>query len=236
MCFSPTITWLTAGLGITTGIITKYKNKPVSLYFAPIYFGCMELLQGLMYIQLDHPSSTFTNILVYLAYLHVCFQPLVFNYWLGSFIDPKYKQIHKFILQLCFVGGLFLLWRMFVTNAAPLCSSYETLCSATPSIFYGEHHIAWAIPLKGAGWNYVTPSIALHMFLFFIPGILVGLYRIVVLFFVLGPYLSALITSNPSEQSSIWCVIGLWLMVITIMTAYSHPPRLLFPSLYKRNE
>jgi hypothetical protein len=230
MCFNPAITWGTAGLGIATFILAKVKQKPASLYFPPLYFGFMDILQGLMYIQLGPPSILFLNILVYTAYIHVCFQPLVFNFWLGSFIQNQYQQIYRYTLKLCFVAGLFLLYRMFVTAASPLCSSYETLCHATPTIFYGEHHIAWALPLLGAGWHYITPSIALHMFLFFIPGLFMGLYRLMLIFFFLGPYLAAHITANPSEQSSIWCVMGLWLLAITIISVMYYPPRFLFPT------
>jgi len=229
MCFNAGITWATAGLGLVTCIIAKAKNKPATLYLPPAYFASMEIVQGLMYTQLQNPSIFFVNVLVYIAYLHVCFQPLVINYWLGSFIGPAKKEAYHFTLKLCFIGGLLLLGRVFVTKISPPCSSYESLCGTVPTVFYGLHHIAWMIPLKGAGWNYITPSIALHMFLFFIPGVLLGFYRLMIIFFILGPYLSAWITSNVSEQSSIWCVMGLWLLAITIISALYYPPRFLIP-------
>ncbi|MFZ2315744.1 MAG: DUF5765 domain-containing protein [Gammaproteobacteria bacterium] len=230
MCFNPMITWATAGLGLATFILVKAKKKPATLYLPPLYFGFMEMLQGIMYTQINSDSLFLVNFLVYFAYLHVCFQPLVVNYWLGYFIRPDQKKIYDFTLKLCFIGGLFLLSRVFVTGDAPLCNSFETLCSAKPEVFYGSHHIAWSLPLVAAGWKYFTPSIALHMFLFFIPGILFGFYRLMLLFFIFGPLLAAYITSNASEQSSIWCVIGLWWLVLTIFTAIYYPPRWLFPN------
>lgn len=229
MCFSPLVTWSTAGLGFATSLFAISKNKPATLYLPPAYFGFMEVLQGLMYIELHFPSQWIVNILVYTAYIHVCFQPLVFNYWLGSFINPAKKAIYRFTLQLCFIGALFLLSRMFMSGATPLCNSYETLCSATPQVYYGFHHIVWSIPLAAGGFRYVTPSIFLHMFLFFMPGVLFGLYRLMIAFFVLGPLLAAYITPNVSEQSSIWCVMGLWLLVITIWASIANPPRFLIP-------
>lgn len=233
MCFTPLITWATAGLGISVGIIAKANHKPATLYLPPAFFGFMEILQGLMYTQLHNPHEVFINILVYMAYVHVCFQPLAINYWLGSFISTKQQELYRFTLKLCFMGGLLLLARMFVTGGSPLCSSYETLCSATPEVYYGLHHIVWSLPLKGAGFAYVTPSIALHMFLFFIPGALLGFYRLMILFFIFGPYLASFISPNPSEQSSIWCVMGLWILVITILSTFSKPPRFLFPEKNK---
>lgn len=229
MCFNPAVSWITAGLGLTVGIIAKSKNKPASLYFPPIYFALMEILQGLMYTQLKDPSQIFSLILIYTAYFHVCFQPLVINYWLGFFIKNKKRELYHFTLKLCFVGGLLLLFRVFISGDAPLCSPYESLCSVSPQIYFGYHHIVWSIPLAGAGWNYVTPSIALHMFLFFIPGILLGFYRLMLIFFILGPYLSTFITSNPSEQSSIWCIIGLWLLAATVLAALNKMPAFLLP-------
>lgn len=227
MCFSPLLTWITAGAGITTATAVGIRTKSYYLSLPLAYFASMEILQGIMYTQLDHPSLLLSKWLIYLAYLHVSFQPLVINYWLGAFISKNQKEIYHFTLKLSFIGGLLLLSRMYLTSESPLCSSYETLCSATPTIFQGLHHISWGLPLKGAGWNYVNPSIALHMFLFFIPGVLLGFYRLMAVFFLLGPYLASLITPIPSEQSSIWCVIGLWLLAITILAALKYPLRLI---------
>lgn len=229
MCFNPLITWATAGLGFSIAIIAKVKNKPSNLYLPPAYFGFMEILQGLMYFQLNHPSTIFVNVLVYIAYLHVCFQPFVFNYWLGAFISEEKKHAYLFTLKLCLIGGLLLVSRVFITDVTPLCSSYETLCGTAPIVYNGLYHIAWSMPLVGAGWNYVTPSIALHFFLFFIPGIFLGLYRLMLVFFILGPYLAAQMTPNVSEQSSIWCVMGLWLITLTMIAAFYRLPRFFFP-------
>ena len=226
MCFNPLITWTTAGLGIVTGIFLKSKHQPRSLYLPPIYFSCMEILQGLMYAQLHHKTAIIVQILVYLAYVHVCFQPLVLNYWLGTFLNSKQKSLYIFTIKLCLVGGVLLLSRIFLLPNTPMCSTYETLCSPNgPHIFYGIRHIAWELSLKGAGWNYITPSIGLHMFLFFIPGIFLGFCRLMLLFFLAGPFLAAYLTPNASEQSSIWCVIGLWWLVITILFYYNKAPK-----------
>lgn len=229
MCFNPLLTWITAGVGMTTVIAAWIKNKPANLYLPLAYFACMEVLQGLMYTQLNNPSPLFARFLIYTAYFHVSFQPLAINYWLGSFISDSEKAVYHFTLKFSFIGGLFLLSRVYLTAAAPLCSSYETLCSATPTIFQGLHHISWSLPLTGAGWNYVHPSIALHMFLFFIPGVLLGFYRLMTIFFIFGPFLASILTPIPSEQSSIWCVIGLWLLAITILACWYQPPRFLIP-------
>ena len=229
MCFSPLMTWATAGLGLSTAVIVAMKNKPANLYLPLAYFASMEVIQGLMYTQLHEPSRLFATFLVYLAYLHVSFQPLAINYWLGSFIQKDQKAAYLFTLKLSFVGGLLLLSRAYLTEFTPLCSSYETLCSATPNIFQGVHHIAWGIPLTGAGWNYVNPSIALHMFLFFIPGMLLGFYRLMAVFFIIGPLLASYLTPIPSEQSSIWCIIGLWLLGVTIVACVTKPPKFLIP-------
>lgn len=232
MCFNPLITWSTAGLGLATCLIAKKRKKPAALYFAPAYFGFMEVLQGLMYTQLGKPASLFSNLLVYIAYTHVCFQPLVFNHWLGSFIAPDKAHIHRFVLKLCAVGGLFMLYRVHATT--PLCPPYEALCSSTPKVYYGFHHITWSLPLLAPGWKYITPSIFTHMFLFFIPGALLGLYRMTVIFFLLGPVVSAYITPNVSEQPAIWCVIGLWLLALTVWTSFYRLPSFIAPSLSEK--
>ena len=235
MCFDPVITWSTAGLGLLTCLVAKRKKKPATLYFAPAYFGFMEVLQGLMYTQLGASPNLFMKILVYIAYTHVCFQPLVFNHWLGSFVVPDKKSIHAFTLKLCVIGGVFMLYRAFNIppfggTDVPLCPEYEALCSSTLQVYYGHHHIVWSLPLLAPGWKYATPSIFLHMFLFFIPGSVVGLYRLCIVFFVLGPIVSAYITPNVSEQPAIWCVIGLWLLAVTVWASFSKLPKFLVPA------
>jgi hypothetical protein len=231
MCFNASVSWATAALGIATFIFAKFKGKQACYYVAPAYFGLMEIIQGLMYFELQHSSERSVIFLVYLAYLHVCFQPLVFNYWLGIFILPEKRQIYDFSLKLSFVGGLLLFSRIFVTDITPLCSSFEALCNATPKIYYGFHHIAWALPLTAPGWSYITPSIALHMFLFFVPGFLFGLYRFMLLMIIMGPFLSSLISVDSNEQPAIWCVIGLWLLALTVWAVlYNKLPRWLLPS------
>lgn len=233
MCFNVTITWATAGLGFLVAGVAKAKNKPSNLYLPPAYFASMEVLQGLMYFQLDHPSFIFANILIYIAYIHVCFQPLVINYWLGSFIDKKRREVYLFTLKMSFIAGLLLLSRLYFSSVSPLCSGYETLCSSKPLIYYGVHHIVWSLPLVGAGWNYITPSIALHFFFFFMPGMVLGFYRLMLIFFIFGPYLATKITPNVSEQSSIWCVIGFWLLALTTYVCIKRPPKFLFPYTIK---
>lgn len=228
MCFDPLITWSTAGLGVATCLIARTKGKPASLYFAPAYFGFMEVLQGFMYTQLGRPASLFSNLLVYIAYTHVCFQPLVFNHWLGSFIAEDKRAIHRFVLKLCAIGGLFMLYRAHAI--APLCPPYEALCSPTPTVYYGFRHIVWSLPLLAPGWKYITPSIFTHMFLFFIPGALLGLGRLMLVFFLLGPVVSAYLTPNVSEQPAIWCVIGLWLLALTVWVSFGRQlPAFLIP-------
>ena len=223
MCFNATISWGTAAVGLSASIFLWMKHRPRTAWLPLAYFACMEILQGLMYTQLGHPMSLFGGCLITVAYVHVCFQPLVFNYWLGTFILPHNRQAYQFTLRLCFIGGLFLLSRMWTTELSPLCDSWEALCAKKAIIFYGQHNIAWALPLKAGGFDYVTPSLFLHMFLFFIPGLLLGVPRLVILMFLGGPWLASFISSIPSEQSSIWCIIGLWMLVVTMLRAPAEP-------------
>src|SRR3990167_6425792 len=109
MCFSPLLTWMTASAGITAAIAVKLANKPANYSIPLVYFASMEILQGLMYTQVNHPHSLFTSILIYLAYLNVSFQPLIINYWLGAFISKKQISTYYFTLKLSFIGGLLLL-------------------------------------------------------------------------------------------------------------------------------
>lgn len=65
------------------------------------------------------------------------------------------------------------------------------MCRKQNCTISGQKHIAYGFYLREP--NTFTPNIFLHMFLIFIPGILLGNYILSLTFFLVDPFLSTLI-------------------------------------------
>ena len=198
-------------------IYLKKAQEPKRAYIPILYFASMEALQGTQYFfvdQCNHPANAF---LVYVAWAHVAFQPLFFNIWLSYFIPDKQVAEHflRFVGKLCFIAGLFQLGRLYV-GVWPLCQAgIEYFCGPSPCAYSGNFHVAWQIPLRYGGFFYITPSIFIHFFLYFIPGLIVGRYWIIFLMGLTGPVLSLIITSDINEQPVIWCFFATVQLMLT---------------------
>jgi len=204
MCFSKNGS-LTIGL---IGILFSIYFYKINIY-ASIgigYFALMEIIQYFQYDVIDECDNKYNKLLTNIGYIHICFQPVFFNLWLFAFTNkPNFIFIY-----MSFIAGLLLLSRLFFVKDYELCdTNNEPLCSKRTCSFSGEHHIAWNIRLRAPGKYIFTPSIALHMFMFYVPALLSFQLKPIVVMLLSMPYVPYIINNgywkNIHESPSIWC-------------------------------
>ena len=214
-------------LGNVTAIYSYY-NINYKIAFSLFYFSIMQLLHMIGYLTINKCSNIINQYTSYLNYIHICFQPLVwlFGLWgLYEFIGNNSKEsLVKiyYALILCFVGSIFLLLRLFNIRSEKVSIrnniNYCMWCGP-PCSFKGEKHINFTLPLRLP--NYITPSMFIHAFLFFILPFFINK------FFAILTILTALTTFIPgyynkiwtSESGTIWCFTSIVQIIATIIIA-----------------
>ena len=96
MCwsFSASIIFTTIGLLASIYLIKKRDDK--FLWIPLIYFSMMELLQVFAYLFLNQCDLPINQIITYLSYLHIVFQPFFINMVLMHFIPKRFMPVSIF--------------------------------------------------------------------------------------------------------------------------------------------
>lgn len=216
MCFSMEMSYGISVAAIGSAVYIAKQGAPKRAWVPIVFFASMEALQGTQYIWVDQCGEFANKFMVYLAWLHICFQPLFFNMWISYFIPDKEKSDYymKLMTKLCLIAGLLL-----AARALPfphLCKAGEGLfCDLVACAYSGNLHIAWHIPLAETGIYQMRPGMFIHFFLFFIPAIVAGRYWISLFVYLTGPVLSSFMTDDINEMPVIWCFFSTVQMLIT---------------------
>jgi len=217
MCFTEKQSLSLTFIGFIVSYYVYNNNNKFELWFPILYFTFMELFQYLGYIAIRTNNKKLNKILSHLIYIHISFQPLFINIWFSNFISNKNMHYMLFIYKLCFIGGIFMLLRLYTINKnSDLCDTdVEVGCAKNTELKLGPLHIMYLFKLKAP--NYYIPSMFIHFFLFFIPIILLDVNKIVYLFSILGPILASVISKNKDEVASIWCFISVPILIISLL-------------------
>jgi hypothetical protein len=217
MCFTEKQSFSIFFIGSIVSYYIYNNNNTYELWFPILYFSIMELFQYLGYISIRTNNKKLNKILSYLTYIHISFQPLIMNIWFSNFISNKNKHYMLFIYKLCFIGGIFMLLRIYNINKTTiLCNTkIEESCGVNTELKLGPIHIMNLFKLKAP--DFWTPSMFLYFFMMFIPIILLDINKLIYLCIVLGLILSIIISKNKDETSSIWCFINVPCMIISLL-------------------
>mmetsp|Transcript_20185 Transcript_20185/g.34485 ORF Transcript_20185/g.34485 Transcript_20185/m.34485 type:complete len:307 (+) Transcript_20185:52-972(+) len=240
MCFNQPMSFAFAALGFYLAWYVHHYTLNTQLATGVFYFFLMEFLQGLQYFVIDDCDSTANQILTFLGFVHIAYQPY-FTHVINSSLtkNPQFKNQYKIILRLCLVGGTMLLGRYFLylyydqghpitsdftdwSKAAPpagSCRTTEWLRGEKLCTFSGKYHLAWSVPMAPA--TYWIPAASIHSFLMFAPFFVMKRNMVIqgIFLWLAGPFLASYITPNLMEQASIWCFfsiaqIGIMLFII----------------------
>ncbi len=206
MCwsFSASIIFTTIGLLASIYLIKKRDDK--FLWIPLIYFSLMELLQVFTYLFLNQCDLPINQILTYLSYLHIAFQPFFINMFFMHFIPKNVKaKIEGFVYTICFVSAILMLIRVYPFVWAEACRVGSTMCGPQICSVSGSWHLAWMLPQNYFGMIFAGAYIISA----FIVPFLYGAWKINVYHIILGPLLARMLSSNPNEWPAIWCLLSI---------------------------
>ena len=116
------------------------------------------------------------------------------------------------------VFGLFWISRLFFLDKSykNLCdSNNEPGCGKFTEVLKGPKHLLYKAKIRAS--NYLTPSIFMHFFLLFIPVLFLGIKKIVYFLVFISSLLGWLLASNIHEAASIWCLLSIPVLLISII-------------------
>ena len=218
MCFTKEMSLGLFLVGCGTSLYLKSKNENINLYIPIIYFSIMELLQYIGYITLENKNKKFNKIIAVLIYVHIGFQPYFVNMWFSNFIPSSSKIYIPLILKLCIVFGLFWISRLFFwdTSYKYLCdSNNEPACGKKTEVLKGPIHLLYKAKIRAS--NYLTHSVFMHFFLWFVPVIFIGIDKFIYSITLLSGIFSWFLASNIHETASIW---SLWVIPVLLISLF----------------
>ena len=228
MCWSGEASAVLATVGFGTAIYVAKKGESDELWIPLTYFACMELLQAGTYVWINLCDAPPNQILTLLGYLHIAFQPFFVNMVAMYFIPEEVKyKIKNVVYALCSVAAVLMMLKMYPMAWAGHClPGIEGFCGTEACSVSGDWHIAWQLPLNGLMSDIPENTIrfpwGLHAFTYicasFVLPILYGSWRFVGFHYLIGPWISDILTFNPNEYAAVWCLFSIALCVSVIKT------------------
>jgi hypothetical protein len=215
MCwnFTASIVLTTIGLIISLYLIKK-KDDPY-LWIPLIYFSLMEFLQVFTYLYLNQCDLPINQLLTYLGYLHIAFQPFFMNMIMLHFIPVKVRnKISGYVYAISFVVAILMLIKVYPFAWAESCiAGVNTMCGQNLCSVSGNLHLAWQLPIKDFGsiFEYAYP------FAVFVLPLIYGAWKINLYQILLGPVFVVLLTNNPNEFPALWCLFSIAIFVLVLV-------------------
>ena len=220
MCFTKNMSLGFFLLGAFTSGYLYLKKKSIFLYGPILYFAFMEFLQYCGYLSIEYQNKYINKLLSILIYIHIGFQPFIINVWFSNFIPLANLIFIPLILKICFVSGIFWISRLFFwwKKTGLLCDvNNEPGCGINTELLNGKIHLYQTVKLRAT--NYLTPSIFMHFFLFFIPILFLNVNMFIYFILLLSGIIGWSLSKNKHEAASIWCIIALPVFLLSLIYA-----------------
>lgn len=215
MCwnFTASIVFTTVGLLASLFLIRK-KDDPM-LWIPLIYFSLMELLQVITYLYLNQCDLPMNQMLTYIGYLHIAFQPFFMNMIWLHFIPIKVKKkIQWYVYTVAFVATILMLIKVYPFAFAETCrAGTDFLCGQSLCSVSGKWHMAWMLPLNNLG-NFGT-----FAYLFAALGLpfIYGSWKVNLYQILLGPGIVALVSQDLNESPAVWCLFSIAIFMLAFI-------------------
>jgi len=210
MCWSFAASAIFALIGFGFAAHLVYKKESNLLWIPLGYFAIMETLQAITYFYLGNCSSPENQLLTFLAYMHIAFQPILINALILYFIPARFRaKIIWPVLTIASVLTILMLIKIYPFSWAGSCVLGSELCGKILCSYPGNWHLAWSIPFNDLGAN----MMAYYIIAVFVLPLLYGSWKTTVYSIIIGPLIAFLLTNNPNEWPAIWCLMSIGIIL-----------------------
>lgn len=160
MCFTETVSWVFTGLAwISAAFIYKYIPSMYFFGHTFLFLSVMELLQALSYPLMDQCDNFWNQLLTFLSFTHICFQPIVLNYLAANEYKhiPAYYERYLFSCRLSALWGVWMFARGVSEMSGITKSNMPDECKFTYAnefirgtnlcTYRGRLHLGWSVPM-----------------------------------------------------------------------------------------
>ena len=204
MCFSETSSFINFILLSGYGTYL-FKTWRVAL---PLwYLGLKDLLQALLYRYMDTPHIE--NILGMLSYVHICFQPFIFNMIFSYFDTASNKKSYwNIIFVITFLWGLWCLTyhHRFDIQNDPDCNDKKSdYCSSEDGGYNGKYHLGYKFKTE-------KPDRPMYPVLLFLPSLFTRVYPLSLSIAAIAltlEQMTILLGVRNGEFAAIWCFLSI---------------------------
>ncbi len=211
MCWSFTASGIFAVIGFAVAAYFAYKKESKLLWIPLAFFALMEALQAATYFYLGQCLASENQMLTFLSYLHIAFQPIFINALVMYFIPLRVrKKLFWPVLAVAALFSVILIVKLYPFAWAGTCSIGTTLCGDNLCSFRGNWHLAWSIPFNNLGFTMMTYY---YIAVFLLP-LIYGSWKTTLYSIVLGPLLAISLTNNhPNEWPAVWCLLSIAILL-----------------------
>lgn len=220
MCWSIEASAAIGVVGAVTAAVGRARGEPRAIWLTLSYFTGMEALQAVSYLVIDACGSPTNQLLTWLAYIHIAFQPIFINLISMSFIPAEVRQrIAPAVYALCIGSAAFMFLQLAPFGWMVPCNVGSVLCGSQICAVTGTWHIGWEIPYRTFSFFVGFPT---YLLVGFALPVLYGSWRFTLFHFITGPLAAKLSTSDPNEWPAVWCLYSVGLILIAVLTPIRH--------------
>lgn len=217
MCFGETWSKVSFIVTLLSGTIGLQYNVDIRIIAGAYFLAVKEFIQYMLYKYLNK-CDNINKWLTVAAWIHISWQPFFINLFASVFAPRKQKE-YNIVLMLCIVFAIFNMIRIrelsLLNNNEHVCDNKgddDKICQPKTCSIPGEYHLAYGFKLTSADTNSFTPSLFMHLFLMFIPAILLGPRSIAIVNAIVA-ILPMLFIVKAGEVAAVWCVNAMALMI-----------------------
>jgi hypothetical protein len=209
MCWSFGASAILAIIGLAVSLYLAFKKRSPWLWIPIVYFALMEVIQAATYLFLNNCNSPANQLLTFLGYIHIVFQPFFINMFTMYFIPKKVRdKICGYVYAVCFICAVLMLIRLYPFDWAGTCiEGVAVMCGTPICAVAGNWHLAWNIPFNGLSFG--SP----YILAVFILPLIYGAWRVALYGGVFGLIPAYFLTSNINERPAVWCLLSIALML-----------------------
>ena len=211
MCWSLGASAVMAIVGFGVAAYGIRKKWDSFLWVPIIYFSFMELLQTITYPFIDQCSLPINQLLTFLGYIHISFQPFFINMLMLHFIPKNTRnKIQGYVFALCLVSTVLMLINLYPFSWAGTCPG-GVFCGADLCSLTGSWHLGWSIPLNG-----LVILLYSYSFAVFLMPMVYGSWKASLCNAIIGTTTALLLAESPHEWPAVWCLFSIPCIVMAV--------------------